>query len=235
MVDLFTGGLASFTAAFTALSSDLPASPKNVERAEGWLRRRLQDSAHPVRILALGPLTNIAIALAGANPKAVEEIVIMGGAFRVPGNLGDGGAFKTANKTAEWNFFVDPEAAARVFRSGVPIRVVPLDATSRVKIDAAFVKRFQQQSRGPLAALVNKVLDGERDYISQGIYYAWDPLAAAALLDSSVASWTPSRVVIQISGNEAGRSVMESGTPNARVALDANPTRFQTFFLKSFR
>ena len=52
-------------------------------------------------------------ALASPTPKAVEEIVIMGGAFHVPGNLGDGGVYKTANTTAEWNFFVDPEAAAR--------------------------------------------------------------------------------------------------------------------------
>ena len=80
----------------------------------------MKDASHPVRILALGPLTNVALALAGANPKAIEEIVIMGGAFRVPGNLGDGGAFKTTNTTAEWNFFVDPEAAARVFRSRSP-------------------------------------------------------------------------------------------------------------------
>ena len=79
----------------------------------------MKDAAHPVRILALGPLTNLALALDGASPKTIEEIVIMGGAFRVPGNLGDGGAFKTANTTAEAHGlsgeerqFVNGEAAA---------------------------------------------------------------------------------------------------------------------------
>jgi pyrimidine-specific ribonucleoside hydrolase len=158
----------------------------------------------------------------------------MGGAFRVPGNLGDGGAFKTANTTAEWNFFVDPEAAARVFRSGVPLRIVPLDATSRVKLDVAFLTRFQHEARGPLGALVSKVLDSEREMIVQGIYYAWDPLAAAALLDPTVATWTPAHVTMRLSGNEAGRSVMEAGKPNANVALNASRERFEKVFLQAF-
>ena len=216
------------------LTKASPPAPANHERAEAWLTRRLKDGAHPVRILALGPLTNLALALPAANPKAVEEIVVMGGAFHVPGNLGDGGAFKTTNNTAEWNFFVDPEAAALVFRSGVPIRVVPLDATSRVKLDAAFLTRFQRDARGALAAIVRKVLSGEREMIDQGIFYAWDPLAAAALIDPGVATWTTGRVTMRLGGNEAGRSVMESGKANARVALDADRERFERLFLRAF-
>ena len=213
--------------------ASLPA-PASTERADAWLSRRLKDAAHPVRILALGPLTNVALALPSASPKAVEEIVIMGGAFRVPGNLGDGGAFKTTNTTAEWNFFVDPEAASRVFRSGVPLRVAPLDATSRVKLDAAFLARFQREAHGPLAAIVGKVLNGEREMIDQGIFYAWDPLAAAALLDPGIATWTPAHVTMRLTGNEAGRSVMEPGKPNANVALDASREWFEKLFLQAF-
>lgn len=208
-----------------------PPAPTITERGEVWLARRLKDAAHPVRILALGPLTDLALALPGA--KAVEEIVIMGGAFHVPGNLGDGGAFKTTNTTAEWNFFVDPEAATRVFNFGVPIRVVPLDATSRVKLDAAFLARFQRESRGTLAQIVSKVLNGERDMIDQGVFYAWDPLAAAALLDPTVATWTPAHVAMRVSGNEAGHSVIVPGIPNARVALDASRERFEKLFLEA--
>jgi pyrimidine-specific ribonucleoside hydrolase len=209
-------------------------SGRNRERAETWLARRLKDSAHPVRLLALGPLTNIALALAEANVKSVEEVVIMGGAFRVRGNLGDGGAFKTTNTTAEWNFFVDPEAAARVFRSKVPLRVVPLDATSRVKLDSAFLENFHQQGHGPLGAIVAKVLDGERDLIDQGIFYAWDPLAAVALLEPDVATWNKVRVAIRQTGAEAGRSLIEPGPPNAAIAVDAKRTGFESIFLKAF-
>ncbi|HEY3836463.1 MAG TPA: nucleoside hydrolase [Bryobacteraceae bacterium] len=216
------------------LTSDIPPAPKHSERGEVWLTRRLKDAAHPVRILALGPLTDVALALATADPRAVEEIVIMGGAFRVPGNLGDGGAFKTSNTTAEWNFYVDPEAAARVFRAKVPIRVVPLDATGKVKLDAAFVARFQHDARGTLAAIVSKVLAGEREMINQGIYYAWDPLAAAALLDPTVATWTPLHIAMRLTGNEAGRSIIESGMVNARIALNARRDRFQDLFIQGF-
>lgn len=220
-------------------ASDAPVTRENFnapnrERAEAWLGQRFKDAAHPVRILALGPLTNLALALEGANPQAIEDIVIMGGAFHVRGNLGDGGAFKTANTTAEWNFFVDPEAAARVFRSGVPIRVVPLDATSKVRIDAAFVTRFKARARGTLAGIIAKVLAGDQEMIDKGYFYAWDPLAAGILLDGRIATWTPAHVTVRLEGNEAGRSVMGPGKPNASVALNADRARFEAGFLEAF-
>ena len=211
-----------------------PPKPGSTERAEAWLARRMKDTAHPFRILALGPLTNVALALEASGGKAVEEIVIMGGAFHVPGNLGDGGFFKTNNTTAEWNFFVDPKAAAQVFASGVPLRIVPLDATSRVKLDRQFLERFRREAKGPLAEIVKKVLDGEREMIGQGIFYAWDPLAAAALLDPAVATWTPVHVAMRLRGNDAGRSVIENGKANAKVALDASRDRFMTLYTAAF-
>jgi pyrimidine-specific ribonucleoside hydrolase len=221
-------------------TSDAPVtngpSPKarSTERAEAWLAHRMKDTAHPFRILALGPLTNVALTLEASGGKAVEEIVIMGGAFNVPGNLGDGGVFKTNNATAEWNFFVDPKAAAQVFASGVPLRIVPLDATSRVKLDHQFLERFRREAKGPLAEIVKKVLDGEHELIDQGIFYAWDPLAAAALRDPGVATWTPAHVAVRLSGNKAGRSVIENGKTNAKVALDASRERFMTLFTAAF-
>lgn len=211
-----------------------PTPAKTRERGEVWLARRLKDAAHPVRILALGPLTNVAIALDGANPKAIEEIMIMGGAFHVPGNLGDGGFYKTRNTTAEWNFFVDPEAAARVFRSGAPLRVIPLDATSKVPIQAKFLERLNREAHGSLAEIIVKVLGGSKEMIDQGHFYAWDPLAAAALIDHTVATWTPAHVAIRLKGDEAGRSVIEQGKANAMVALNADGSRFESDFLKPF-
>ncbi|MEZ5366463.1 MAG: nucleoside hydrolase [Bryobacterales bacterium] len=75
-----------------------------------------------VTVIALGPLTNLAQALL-ADPKAMalaERIVVMGGALDVPGNAGP---------HAEFNFFVDPEAARIVLRSGLPVTLVGLDVT----------------------------------------------------------------------------------------------------------
>ena len=211
--------------------STLNIPPTTSEPAEAWLQRRLKDTTHPVRILALGPLTNLALSLPTADPKSTEEIVMMGGAFHVPGNLG---MTEAPNPPAEGNFFVDPEAAARIFRSGIQIRVIPLDATNHVKLDAAFVTHFKSSTKGPLAALVSHILEAAHDDIAHGEFYAWDPLAAAALLDRSVASWTPAHVAIRTKGNDTGRSVIDPGPPNARIALDAGRTEFDRIFLAAF-
>ena len=78
-------------------------------------------------VVALGPLTNIAKALRkdSARMQRVRRIVVMGGAFEVYGNV---------TTTAEFNIFVDPHAAQEVFRSKVPIDIVPLDATQQVAL-----------------------------------------------------------------------------------------------------
>lgn len=76
-------------------------------------------------LCALGPLTNIGMALVKAPDIAsrIREIVLMGGAYFEVGNI---------TPTAEFNFYVDPEAAAVVFASGVPITMLPLDVTHQV-------------------------------------------------------------------------------------------------------
>ena len=105
---------------------------------------RLPPGGASLRILALGPLTNIAKALEAnrGRLRGIRSVVVMGGAISAAGNLGDGGVFKTDNKVAEWNIYIDPLAASKVFTSDVPIEMVPLDATNRVPIDANFVRSF---------------------------------------------------------------------------------------------
>jgi len=76
-------------------------------------------------IIALGPLTNLARAWK-SDPrmlKRVGRVITMGGAFNVPGNTGP---------VAEFNYFVDPEAAHIILHSGLPILVIPLDVTQQV-------------------------------------------------------------------------------------------------------
>jgi pyrimidine-specific ribonucleoside hydrolase len=215
----------------------LPASSRQPESkpAADYLIERLRDQTRPVRILALGPLTNLAEALK-RDPSAVgaiEELVIMGGALRVPGNLGDGGLFKTDNTTAEWNIFVDPLAARIVFRSGVPIRLIPLDATNKVPVDPPFLAKFQSGARSPLARIVAQVLETDRAFIQAGFFYAWDPLAALALLHPAVVKTTNLHIDIQQDPPEEGRTVQTPGRPNARVAVDADGVAWRKLFLEA--
>lgn len=214
----------------------LPRARRSPESrpAREFLAARLNEADQPVDVLALGGLTNLAEAI-GLNPaaaRAIRHLVIMGGAIRVPGNLADGGA--TANTTAEWNFFIDPEAARRVFASGAPIRLVPLDATRRVPIDAALVRAVQGAARAPLARAVAQVLGTVRDVIESGRYFAWDPLAAVVLVDPSVVRFTPAVVNIRQQPPEEGRTVVAPrGRPNAEIALDADARKFRDLFVRT--
>lgn len=95
----------------------------------------VQQSTQPVTLVATGPLTNIAMALI-QEPSIVnniKEIVIMGG-----------GTFGNWTPTAEFNIWVDAEAARRVFESGIPIIVFGLDVTHQLLADDQVIHRFSQ-------------------------------------------------------------------------------------------
>jgi pyrimidine-specific ribonucleoside hydrolase len=211
-----------------------PARSADPRSAADFLLKRLLDAAHPVQVLALGPLTNLAEVFSHA-PRAARtgrQLVILGGAVRVSGNLGDGGFFQTNNVSAEWNMFVDPDAARIVFTSGAPIRLVPLDATQRVPIDMALFEQFKARANTPLASFVAQVLVTNREQIRQGYYFARDPLAAAALANPAVVTFRPVALEISDKLEELGRTVeVKNRRANAQVAIDADPLRFRDVFM----
>ncbi|MCH2094224.1 MAG: nucleoside hydrolase [Rhodobacteraceae bacterium] len=86
-----------------------------------------QHPAGTVTLCPLGPLTNVATALKQAPDLAarVQEIVLMGGAYFEVGNI---------TPAAEFNIYVDPEAAEIVFKSGIPITMMPLDVTHKALV-----------------------------------------------------------------------------------------------------
>jgi pyrimidine-specific ribonucleoside hydrolase len=229
-----------FPAEWRKIADDLPGVPlppasRMPERkhAADYLVERLRAGRTAVQILALGPLTNIAEALEHDRSIAanIQEIVLMGGAVRVPGNLGDGGVFHTNNTTAEWNIFVDPLAASIVFRSGIPIRLIALDATNKVPIGGEFLREFEAKSHSALGRVVAGVLKADQEAIDAGIFYAWDPLAAAALLKPTVVKTAPFHIDIRQDSPEEGRTAASPGKPNTAVAIDADRAAFLSFFL----
>ena len=182
-----------------------------------FLKTRLRK---PCQVLALGPLSNLAAALGPNN--AVSEIVIMGGAVRVPGNLADGGI--KDNPHAEWNIFADPSAAQKIFQSGIPLKLIPLDATNHVPLDAQYLKRFQLQAITPLGMLASRILQASKSP------YAWDPLTAVALTNPETVTYTG----LHIEVTESGRTEEIKGKLNTQVALNANAALFQKLFLEAF-
>jgi purine nucleosidase len=103
-----------------------PTMPLQPGHAVDFLIDTLRAEAPgTVTLVPIGPLTNIATAFARAPDivARVKEIVLMGGAYFEVGNI---------TPAAEFNIFVDPEAAEIVFRAGLPLVVVPLDVTHKV-------------------------------------------------------------------------------------------------------
>lgn len=112
----------------------------------------LRQSAASMTICALGPLTNIALALRLAPDIAskINRLVIMGGA-RDLGNI---------TAAAEFNFFVDPHAGAIVFTSGIPITLFPLNATYQAVASPARLNDFD--TAGPIQSQVLSMLRRDR-------------------------------------------------------------------------
>ena len=101
----------------------------------------LASSPGEVTLCTLGPLTDVALALVRAPEIAprIREIVMMGGAYFEGGNI---------TPTAEFNIYVDPEAADVVLRSDVPITILPLDATHQVISTPDRLARLRAVGRG---------------------------------------------------------------------------------------
>jgi inosine-uridine nucleoside N-ribohydrolase len=136
----------------------------------------------PVEILAIGSMTNIAsvITVRPELKHKIKRVISMGGAIDVSGNLRvHGFTHEHTNTQAEWNFYIDPFASKIVLESGIPITLVPLDATNQVPLTNEFVERAQQTGPGDASGFVGRVFQKIKESTTNGDYYHWDPLAAA--------------------------------------------------------
>jgi len=208
-----------------------PASPA-VESAPDLLTRLVLASDGEMQIVSLGPLTNLAEALQAtpALADSIERITIMGGAVNVPGNIHPDTGIQ--NAVAEWNIYVDPQAAAIVFASGAPITLVPLDATNQVPLTLDFYARLKRDRNTAAAEFVFQMLTVIEESIRSGSYYFWDPLAAAINTEGKLASFMDIRLlVITDEGAESGRTLADDTGTSIQVALDVDRVRFETLFL----
>lgn len=169
---------------------------------------RLAKETEDLEILALGSLTNIAdaIKLDSDFKGRVKRLVIMGGAIDVPGNVHVAG--HAGNTFAEFNIFADPEAADFVFKSGMRIDLIPLDSTNHVLIDVPMVERFKKRKLTSSLNTILHVFDEIRtNLIEPGYFFAWDPLAAVALLEEGFYDWKEASVTVNTgSGKHYGET-----------------------------
>lgn len=170
----------------TGVSVPDPSAQPHAGHAVDLLHRVMTSHPEPVTVLATGPLTNLA-QWQERYPEelgALHRLVIMGGALDVPGNIiVPGFTDDNPNTRAEWNLYVDPVAADRVLASELPIELVSLDVTNKVRVTQEFADRFKARVDNPAAAFWDAVLDANDWFIDSGEYYFWDVLAALVVVD----------------------------------------------------
>ncbi|XP_073125317.1 probable uridine nucleosidase 2 [Henckelia pumila] len=161
-----------------------------------------QASLYPgkVTVVALGPLTNIALAIQSdpAFIKNIGQIVVLGGAFAVNGNV---------NPAAEANIFGDPDAADVVFTSGADVLAVGINVTHQVILTDSDRDKLAE-TNAKFAKYLCKILDvyfsyHHEAYSTRGVYLH-DPTALLAAVDPSLFTYTEGVVRVQTIGITRG-------------------------------
>lgn len=192
------------------------------------MAKTLRESPQPVTIVATGPQTNVALLL-NSHPELhdkIARIVLMGGAM-VLGNW---------QPAAEFNIYVDPEAAEIIFQSGIPVVMAGLDVTHRAQIHGLDIERFRQVGN-PVATIVAELLDFFMEYHKDA---KWgftgaplhDPCTIAWLLKPELFTSVERWVGVETQGKYTqGMTVVDyyfltGKQPNTTVLLDIDRERF---------
>lgn len=204
--------------ALGTIGASLPTSTQSLSAGHAVLELIRAAQEQPITLVALGPLTNLALALR-LEPRLatwLEGIVLMGGST-------DRGNHSAA---AEFNFLADPEAASVVFSSGAKITMFGLNLTRQVLLTDAHVARVRQSSAAHSTALADMMAHyvGIRANRQTPLH---DPVTIAYLLEPELFTLEPANVQIECTGTHSlGASICEfrahKAAPNALVAMQTN-------------
>lgn len=199
-----------------------------------FLIERILSSPGEITLVAVGPLTNVALAIR-KEPRivgALKELVIMGGAIRYEGNT---------TALAEFNTFVDPHAAHIVYHAGIPTTLVPLDVTYQCVLLASDVERLLK-IESPIPSFIKATTDFYMEYHDsyQGIKGCVinDPLALALTFAPELCDYQELPVDVDISGGvSTGKTFADfynydKKPSNMKVALGVRPRDFIELFLE---
>jgi purine nucleosidase len=194
-----------------------PATPLAAIHAIDLIIDLVMGAPGQITLVPIGPLTNIALALR-KEPRlaaAVREVVLMGGA-QTRGN---------ATPAAEFNIFVDPEAAAIVFGAGWPITMIGLDLTRQALATPEVIERISALGT-PLASIAVKLIRAfaSTHKVISGSPPIHDPCAVARIIDPALVECVPGYVTVETHGTTtSGMTSVDfdnrcGDEPNALVA-----------------
>jgi inosine-uridine nucleoside N-ribohydrolase len=197
-----------------------PQAEPSVRHAVDFLAERVTGAT----LVATGPLTNVALLLARHPEARPERIVLMGGAI-AEGNV---------TPAAEFNIWADPEAAHRVFTSGIDVTMVGLDVTHKALVSSAEAEKLR--AAGRIGQVVAELLDFYGGF--HRATYGWDgspihdAVAVAHVIDPTLLETQHVNVRVDCESELCrGRTVADiwrrTGLePNADVAVGIDPERF---------
>ena len=211
-----------------------PRAKPIVQHGCDFLIEKILASPGEITLVAIGPLTNVALAIR-QEPRiadAIKELIIMGGAIRHEGNT---------TALAEFNTYVDPHAAHIVYHAGIPTTLVPLDVTYQCILTTQDVERLQILD-SPITAFIRDstkfYMEYHDDY--QGIQGCVinDPLALALTIAPELCDYQELPVDVDIAGGiSMGKTLAdfynyEKKPANMKVALGVRPRDFIDMFIE---
>ena len=215
--------------------------PSTPEHAADYLVRIAAERPGEVVVIAIGPMTNLALAIQRDPGFAtnVRELVLMAGSAT--------GYAQNITVVGDFNAYVDPEALEIVLRSGAAIRMVGLDQTSKVMLtrDDAEVLRKTPDEFSRWAA---ECTDAWIDFLGMAFpnrvehrtaCFLHDPLVVAAVTHPDLLDWQPAHVQAETESELArglviadrGLALAPAGPPNATVAVETHVDDFRQLFL----
>jgi inosine-uridine nucleoside N-ribohydrolase len=204
----------------------LPAaqSAPVADEAVGFVAGRVRASERPVTLVATGPLTNVARVLDAHGGEGIERIVVMGGSI-AEGNM---------TPAAEFNVWADPEAAQRVFQSGLDVTMIGLDVTHQAVLGPPVAERLRSAGRvGAFVAELNEFFS-----VYHRRTYGWDgapihdAVALATVIRPGLVETRLRNVEVELESELCrGRTVVDlwqrTGRPaNVHVGVDMDAAAF---------
>ncbi len=199
----------------------LPHKTQGKEDAVAFILEQARLHPGEITLIAVAPLTNIGAAI-DRDPAAfrkLKRVVLMGGSV-LRGYDADNAPGMATEPMAEYNIAMDPPAAEKLFHSGVPISMMPLDST-QIAFDAQHSAEFAAIST-PLTDAI-EVLTAEWSHVTKRTEPTlFDPVAVAYAIDSATCPTTPEHIQV----DAEGYTHVSEGPPNAQACLKAQPEAF---------
>ncbi|MCG7408407.1 nucleoside hydrolase [Paenibacillus sp. ACRRX] len=210
---------------------ELPPLPGDLPHAASFIIEQAKTYHGELELIMTAPLTNLAIAvrMCPELPKLIRRVVIMGGVV---------GSFGNVTPTAEYNMYVDPEAARIVLQAGFELTMVGLDVTRKALLSEEHLQELDGTELGPIVRQCTKdYMDRYRERNGINACALHDPLAVGAAIDPTLVVTKKLYVDVETKSELCdGQTVCDfqnrlGHSPNVNVCLDVDSERFIRQFI----